>query len=256
MICTLYAYIGCIAVSCSVDVLVQDTLVGFYSLVVIEYIHWVLSRLFNFISSIWLVQSLSLSLLPPGTHLRASVSCQEAWDCHGWCWKSQSRKVSRRHGEFKPQITSTCHGVLDCRVWKYVEVSIFSHIVSTCQYMSCYFCIFCGLLQNIMLVQSHLLSRAMKLFPIFDHLSCIKNTCGGETKATQIGQEFANQRQNCPPHQPFCITEEEKKRLIYTVFVRLCPWKMQPATCKEKKTVKNTCFNIRKPRTHRPRTSH
>ena len=96
------------------------------------------------------------------------------------------------------------------------------HIVSTCQYMSCYFCIFCGLLQNIMLVQSHLLSRALKLFPIFDNLSCIKNTCGGETKATQIGQEFANQRQNCPP-PPTLLYHGRKKTPHIHRFWRLYP---------------------------------
>ena len=96
------------------------------------------------------------------------------------------------------------------------------HIVSTCQYMSCYFCIFCGLLQNIMLVQSHLLSRALKLFPIFDNLSCIKNTCGGETKATQIGQEFANQRQNCPP-PPNPSVSRKKKNASYTPFLETLP---------------------------------
>ncbi len=94
--------------SCNVNVLVQATLVGFCSLVVIEYIHWVLIELYFD----YLVQSLSLYLLHEnGIHIHASVSCQEAWDCHGGCWKSQFRKVSRRHGEFKPRITSTCHRV-------------------------------------------------------------------------------------------------------------------------------------------------
>ena len=108
------------------------------------------------------------------------------------------------------------------------------HIVSTCQYMSCYFCIFCGLLQNIMLVQSHLLSRAMKLFPIFDHLSCIKNTCGGETKATQIGQEFANQRQNCPPPTNPSVSRKKKKRLIYTVLGDSAHGRCNPPLVKKK----------------------
>lgn len=221
MICILYAYIGCIAVSCSVDVLVQDTLVGFYSLVVIEYIHWVLSRLFNFISSIWLVQSLSLSLLPPGTHLRASVSCQEAWDCHGWWWKSQSRKVSRRHGEFKPQITSTCHGVLDCRVWKYVEVSIFSHRFN----MSIHVMLFLYILRPI---AKHNASPKPSPVPSYEIISHLwpsfmqeKKHVGEKRKPHKSDKNSQTTSRIAPPHQPFCITEE--KNASYTSFLETLP---------------------------------
>ena len=221
MICILYAYIGCIAVSCSVDVLVQDTLVGFYSLVVIEYIHWVLSRLFNFISSIWLVQSLSLSLLPPGTHLRASVSCQEAWDCHGWCWKSQSRKVSRRHGEFKPQITSTCHGVLDCRVWKYVEVSIFSHRFN----MSIHVMLFLYILRPI---AKHNASPKPSPVPSYEIISHLwpsfmqeKNMWGRNESHTNRTRIRKPPPELPPPTNP--SVSRKKKNASYTSFLETLP---------------------------------
>lgn len=233
MICILYAYIGCIAVSCSVDVLVQDTLVGFYSLVVIEYIHWVLSRLFNFISSIWLVQSLSLSLLPPGTHLRASVSCQEAWDCHGWCWKSQSRKVSRRHGEFKPQITSTCHGVLDCRVWKYVEVSIFSHRFN----MSIHVMLFLYILRPI---AKHNASPKPSPVPSYEIISHLwpsfmqeKKHVGEKRKPHKSDKNSQTTSRIAPPTNP-SVSRNKKKRLIYIVFGDSAPGKCNPPLVKKR----------------------
>lgn len=96
------------------------------------------------------------------------------------------------------------------------------HIVSTCQYMSCYFCIFCGLLQNIMLVQSHLLSRAMKLFPIFDHLSCKKKNMWGRNESHTNRTRIRKPAPELPPPTNPSVSRK-KKNASYTSFLETLP---------------------------------